>query len=161
MSEYMTEQRRELLEFFRKNHDRCFNAKDVAEALKNSNISISAIYRNLARLEHDGYLSRTVKKGSRESYYQSMCAEIVRVREWTIKQLQECGFTVLPSDANFIFAKSDRIDGEKLYLELKKRGILIRHFTARRICQYNRITIGTQEQMETFIETVKLILSNH
>jgi len=80
MSEYMTEQRRELLEFFRKNHDRCFNARDVAEALKNSNISISAIYRNLSRLERDGYLSRTVKKGSRESYYQSMMLDNCRNR---------------------------------------------------------------------------------
>ena len=78
MSEYMTEQRRELLDFFEKNHDRCFNAKDVAEALKDSNISISAIYRNLARLERDGYLSRTLKKGSRESYYQSMVSDNCR-----------------------------------------------------------------------------------
>ena len=96
-----------------------------------------------------------------ESYYQDMCAEIIRVREYTIEALRKLGFTVLPSDANFIFAKSDKIDGGELYLQLKKRGILIRHFTAERICQYNRITIGTREQMETFIETVKLILSNH
>ena len=78
MSEYMTEQRRELLAFFRTNPDKCFTAKDVADALKHSNISISAIYRNLSRLERDGYLSRTVKKGSRESYYQSFASENCR-----------------------------------------------------------------------------------
>ena len=93
-----------------------------------------------------------------ESYYQEKCREIMKARAYTAAELEKLGFTVLPSDANFIFAKSDKIDGGELYLELKKRGILIRHFTAERICQYNRITIGTQEQMETFIKTVKDIL---
>ena len=74
MSEYMTEQRRELLSFFTANPDKRFCVKDVAENLKNSNISISAIYRNISRLEQDGYLSRTVKEGSRESYYQCLSA---------------------------------------------------------------------------------------
>lgn len=78
MSEYMTEQRKRLLDFFGKNHDKCFSARDVAEALKDENISISAIYRNLSRLERDGLLSRTVKKGSRESYYQGMLSDNCR-----------------------------------------------------------------------------------
>ena len=45
-----------------------------------------------------------------------------------------------------------------LYLELKKRGVLIRHFTKERICRYNRITIGTKEQMEVLINTLKEVL---
>ena len=68
---------------------------------------------------------------------------------------------MLPSKANFVFAKSDKIDGEKLYLELKKRGILVRHFTKENICQYNLITIGTMEQMQKLIETISLILEEN
>ena len=60
--------------------------------------------------------------------------------------------------ANFLFARSDRIGGEELYLKLKERGILVRHFTKPRITDYNRITIGTEAQMDTLLEAVKAIL---
>lgn len=93
-----------------------------------------------------------------EPYYQEKCAEIMKTRAWTAEELQDLGFEVLPSCTNFLFARSPQIDGGELYLELKKRGILVRHFTNPRICQFNRITIGTQEQMETFINTVKEVL---
>ena len=93
-----------------------------------------------------------------ESYYQGKCGDIIRTRTWTTVALQELGFRVLPSCTNFVFAKSDKIGGQKLYEELKKRGILVRHFTNPRICEYNRITIGTPEQMAVFIETVKEML---
>ncbi|MBQ8893812.1 MAG: histidinol-phosphate transaminase [Clostridia bacterium] len=93
-----------------------------------------------------------------EDYYQEKCREIIRVRQQTAARLRELGFTVLPSDANFIFAKSGRICGEKLYFELKKRGILVRHFTKERIREFNRITIGTEAQMEKFCNTVAEIL---
>ena len=55
--------------------------------------------------------------------------------------------------------KSDRIGGEELYLRLKERGILIRHFTLPRIREFNRITIGSGGQMRDFIEAVRGILS--
>ena len=93
-----------------------------------------------------------------EPYYREKCAEIQKTRSVTAKQLEELGFAVLPSDANFLFAKSDRISGEALYAGLKAKGILVRHFTNSRICDYNRITIGTPEQMETFISKVKEVL---
>jgi len=94
-----------------------------------------------------------------ESYYQEKCAEIIRVRQWTVEQLKVLGFTVLDSCANFLFARSDKIGGEELYQTLKKRGILVRHFTAQRIKEFNRITIGTKEQMETLINTLRQILA--
>lgn len=86
-----------------------------------------------------------------QNYYDDCCARIRESRAWTKGQLEELGFSVLPSCTNFLFARSDRIGGEELYLALKEKGILIRHFTAERIRDYNRITIGTREQMETFI----------
>ena len=95
-----------------------------------------------------------------EPYYQEKCGQIIKTRGWTTEKLKELGFEVLPSSSNFLFAKTDKMDGGELYLELKKRGILVRHFTNPRICQYNRITIGTPEQMAKFIETVKKILED-
>ena len=95
-----------------------------------------------------------------EPYYQEKCGQIIKTRGWTTEKLKELGFEVLPSSSNFLFAKTDKTDGEALYLELKKRGILVRHFTNPRICQYNRITIGTPEQMAKFIETAKKILED-
>ena len=93
-----------------------------------------------------------------EDYYQSKCAAIRSTRNWTAGQLRELGFTVLPSDANFLFAKSNAIGGQELYEALKARGILVRHFTNPRIADFNRITIGTAEQMLVFINTVKEVL---
>jgi len=92
-------------------------------------------------------------------YFMDNCKRIIEAREYTIRALTELGFTVTDSKANFVFAKSDRIGGEELYLALKKRGVLVRHFSKERIKDYNRITIGTMEQMETFISTVASILS--
>lgn len=93
-----------------------------------------------------------------EPYYQEKCEEIRKTRSWTAKQLEKLGFTVLPSDANFLFAKTDIMDGDQLYKILKSRGILVRHFKNPKISQYNRITIGTKEQMEIFINTLKEVL---
>ena len=93
-----------------------------------------------------------------EPYYREKCREIMETRSWTAKQLESLGFEVLPSDTNFLFAKTDRMDGGQLYEALKVRGILVRHFGNPKICQYNRITIGTKQQMETFINTLKEVL---
>ena len=93
-----------------------------------------------------------------EPYYQEKCREIVETRTWTAKQLEKLGFFVLPSDANFLFAKTGKMDGGQLYETLKSKGILVRHFTNPKISQYNRITIGTRAQMETLIHTLKEVL---
>jgi len=91
-------------------------------------------------------------------YYMEGCRKIMDTRAWTSEALNSLGFTVIPSLANFLFAKSSRISGAKLYEALKARGILVRHFTKESIRDYNRITIGSREEMEAFIETVKEIL---
>ncbi len=85
-------------------------------------------------------------------YTQKNCRTIMENREYTVAELQKRGFTVLPSAANFIFATTDKMDGGELYEKLKAQGILVRHFTKPEICQYNRITIGTREQMDIFLE---------
>jgi histidinol-phosphate aminotransferase len=94
------------------------------------------------------------------SYYMENAQTIIRNRQWTTEQLRALGFEVLDSKTNFVFAASDRIDGETLYKELKRRGVLVRHFTKARIAQFNRITIGTKEQMEILIRTIQEILGD-
>ena len=91
-------------------------------------------------------------------YYMNNCRIIEENREYTTKELEKLGFLVLPSKANFIFAKSDEIDGEKLYTELRARGILVRHFTSERIKNFNRITIGTLDDMRALVAAVSDIL---
>ena len=91
-------------------------------------------------------------------YYMENAKTIVENRQWAKQQLEDLGFSVTDSKANFLFAKSSRIDGETLYKQLKSRGVLVRHFTKDRIAQYNRITVGTLEQMQILIDTIKEIL---
>ena len=93
-----------------------------------------------------------------EPYYREKCREIMETRAWTARQMESLGFEVLPSDTNFLFAKTEKMDGGELYEALKARGILVRHFNNPKICQFNRITIGTKQQMETLIQTLKEVL---
>lgn len=95
---------------------------------------------------------------SEDSYYASCCDLIKKNRAWTEERLKELGFTVIPSLANFLFASHPRIEGQALYLALKQRGVLVRHLNKERIRNYNRITVGTKEQMELLIEKIKEIL---
>ena len=92
-----------------------------------------------------------------QQYYTDNCKKIETARDYVTAELQNMGFEVLPSKANFVFAKTDKISGEELYLKLKDSGILVRHFTAERIKEYNRITIGTMEQMEILVKKIKEI----
>lgn len=93
-----------------------------------------------------------------DSYYKENVKKIIEAREYTTAELKKLGFDVLPSCANFIFAKKDGVSGEEIYLKLKEKGILVRHFTKEKIKDYNRITIGTMEQMQTFIDVVSNIV---
>ena len=93
-----------------------------------------------------------------QKHFDDKCKEICCVREYTANELQKLGFKVLPSKTNFLFATSPKIDGGELYEKLKAKGVLIRHFNGERIKQFNRITIGTKEQMDIFLRLVKEIL---
>ncbi len=93
-----------------------------------------------------------------EKWFQESVSAIIENREYTSNVLKGLGFEVLPSKANFLFVKKEGVDGEYLYTELKKRGVLVRHFKGERIAQYNRITVGTRAQMDTLLEKVKEII---
>ena len=85
-----------------------------------------------------------------EARVRENCRRIVQNREETAERLRALGFAVLPSRTNFVFAANPTIDGGELYRRLKARGVLVRHFDKERIARYNRITIGTKEQMDRF-----------
>lgn len=91
-------------------------------------------------------------------YYMQNCQTIADTREYTQAQLKKMGFECTDSKANFIFAKSPEIGGEELYLTLKSRGILVRHFSTSSICEYNRITVGTREQMDALLREIASIV---
>ena len=94
------------------------------------------------------------------AYFETCTGQIRANRAWTAATLEEMGFTVLPSAANFLFAKSDRIPGGELYRKLKENGILVRWFDADRIRDFVRITIGSMEQMEALVEQLEQLLED-
>lgn len=94
-----------------------------------------------------------------DDYFANNCKRIIKTREITTQALINLGFTVIDSKANFIFIKHNKISGEELYVALKERGILIRHFNSERIYDFNRVTIGSEDEMEIFVNTVKEIIS--
>lgn len=86
------------------------------------------------------------------------CKEIIENREWTKAELSKLGFSMTDSMANFIFAKHPIANGREIYLKLKEKGVLVRHFDKELLTDYNRITIGNKEQMSIFIDTLKSVL---
>lgn len=91
------------------------------------------------------------------TYFEQMTAKIIATRERFSSQLEQLGFHVLPSKANFVFATHPEKDAEALYNQLKEANILVRYFDTAKIDQYLRITIGTEEQMDTLIEKLKAL----
>ena len=90
-----------------------------------------------------------------EPYYREVSEKIQSARAWAADALDNLGFQVLPSKANFIFARHPAVSGAELYTGLRQRGILVRHFTKERIKDFVRITIGTQAQMESLVDALK------
>jgi histidinol-phosphate aminotransferase len=92
-----------------------------------------------------------------EAYYTDMRRKIVETREKAKADLKALGFVMTDSRANFLFASRPGTPGKELYLALRERGILVRHFDKPRISEYLRITIGTPEQMTALIAALKEI----
>ena len=93
-----------------------------------------------------------------QDYYTENCKKIMATRAYTKEKLEALGFTVLDSRSNFLFAMKPGTDGGAIYRGLKERGVLVRHFDKDPIRDYNRITIGTPEQMDIFLEKLEELL---
>ncbi len=90
-----------------------------------------------------------------KDYFEECCEKIKNTRERFVKDLECFGFEVLPSKANFIFAKPPGISGEEYFQKLRENNILVRHFNEPQIKDYIRITIGTEEEMDVVRKQVK------
>ena len=92
------------------------------------------------------------------AYFQKTRQKIIATRERTARQLGELGFTVLPSQANFIFVTHPNVPGAHLFRSLRERGVLVRYFQKPRIDQFLRITIGTEAEMDILVAALREIL---
>ena len=93
-----------------------------------------------------------------QAYYDNNCREIIGTRELCKQRFQKLGFVFPDSKANFLFVKKEGVDGRMLYQALKDRGVLVRHFDKPNLTDYNRVTIGTQQEMDVLFECLEEIL---
>ena len=96
-----------------------------------------------------------------QAYYDENCRRIVETRTRTREALMALGFEVTDSTANFLFARHESVSGEEIYLRLKEKGVLVRHFDTPRIVDYNRITVGTPEEMDAMLSALREILKGN
>lgn len=93
-----------------------------------------------------------------EAYTQANCRAVCATRTQTREALLQLGFEVAESKTNFLFARHRGLGGAELYAKLKENGILVRHFNQPRIQDYIRITIGSSQEMQVFVNTLRTIL---
>lgn len=92
-------------------------------------------------------------------YFEETCKKIISTRESLTKRLEAMGFTVLPSGANFIFAKHPNLDGATLTTKLREQNIIVRHFKKpERIAPYLRVTIGTDSDSQALIQAIANVI---
>ena len=89
------------------------------------------------------------------AYFDACCRKVIDSREQLIGELQGLGFEVLPSAANFIFARHPEKSGAGLAAGLREQGVIVRHFKQPRIEQFLRISIGTPEQNQALVEALR------
>jgi histidinol-phosphate aminotransferase len=89
-----------------------------------------------------------------QAYFEETCRKVIDSREALVEQLVAKGFEVLPSAANFIFARHPQQDAAQLAARLREQGVIVRHFKQERIAQFLRITIGTPEMNQALIDAL-------
>lgn len=124
---------------------------DVMEVVKNSYNSYTvdslSIEMGAASIEDD-------------EYFKSTCKKVIKTRERVTLELEKLGFDVLDSQTNFIFATHNKHNMKSLFEYLKTQKVFIRYFSLPRIENYVRITIGTNEEMDIFLEKTKEFILN-
>lgn len=124
---------------------------DVMEAVKNSYNSYTvdsiSIEVGSASIEDD-------------EYFKSTCQKVIKTRQRVTDELRKLGFDVLDSQTNFIFATHDKYSMKEMFEYLKTQKVFIRYFSLPRIENYVRITIGTDDEMDIFIQKTKEFLAN-
>ena len=119
--------------------------KDVKESINSYTMNTESILIGAASLEDEEYFQENIKK-------------VMNTRAKTKEELEKLGFDVKESCTNFLFAGHKDVPAKEMFEKLREKGIFVRYFNKPRICDYLRITIGTDEQMECFLKEVKAIL---
>ena len=120
---------------------------DVKYSINSYTMNRPAIELGIASLADEEYFKRTV-------------SAVVKTREWTAAELVKRGFSVTASKANFVFAspRGTGITAPRLFTKLRNRDIYVRWWDKVRLCDWLRISIGTDEDMQTFMDAVDDIL---
>lgn len=93
------------------------------------------------------------------AYFDTICEKVIATRGNLIVELQSLDFEVLPSSANFIFARHPKRDGAELAVRLREYNIIVRHFKSpARVTPFLRITIGTDKECQILVNALKQIL---
>ena len=90
-----------------------------------------------------------------QEYFEETCNKIIETREWTKKELKALGFSFQDSKSNFIFASHETCSAAELFAALREKHIYVRYFPKGRTENFLRITIGTREEMQKFIDFLK------
>lgn len=90
-----------------------------------------------------------------KAYFEQTCQRVIESREAVVAGLEKLGFEVLPSQANFVFARHRDKDAATLAAGLREQGVIVRHFKQQRIAQFLRITIGTSEQNQALLDALQ------
>ena len=94
-----------------------------------------------------------------QAYFTHTCQLVIDSREALVAELQQLGFEVLPSAANFVFARHPQQDAAALAAGLREHGVIVRHFKQERIAQFLRISIGTPEQNQALLDALAVCLA--
>lgn len=124
-------------------------SKKLIEAMNDVKFSYNSYTMSEAAL-----LMGTASVGA-EEYFQMTTAKIIETREWLKEELRRMGFSFPDSMTNFLFITHEEIEAQKLFLWLKEHKIYVRYFKKPLISEYLRVTIGTREDMEIFLEKLR------
>lgn len=96
-----------------------------------------------------------------EAYFQDARQKVITTREQTVKKMKDMGFLVIPSVANFIFISHPLLPASIIYQQLREKGILVRYFNKPRIDDFLRVSIGSDDEMERFLQDITEIVQKH
>lgn len=94
-----------------------------------------------------------------QAYFEQTCQQVIANREQLVSGLEQLGFDVLPSKANFVFAQHNSQSALYIAQQLREVGVIVRHFKRDKIDNFLRITVGTQQQQQRLLDSLQAILS--
>lgn len=126
---------------------------DLIKALNDVKYSYNSYTMNQASLYYG------VEAVKDEIYFKECISKIIITRERVMVELKKLGFSFPESKTNFIFATHESVSAKELFTALRKENIFVRHFNKPRIDNYLRITVGTEEEMNSLLESLTFLVS--